>query len=229
MSKCNILFIYIILAFSGTQAQDTAWSIEFSGGIPYNFPSPLVIEQQGEPTLRLTARYSSEPFRSPIYYVWRIGRWKDGRAWEFEFVHHKLYLDNKPPEITNFSISHGYNMALINRTFKKRMFQKFDYHLRLGAGAVLSHVENTVRGQTFPEDGGLFGWGYYITGPVLNVAVAKRFYLARPLYINTEVKFNPSVSWVPIQNGQAVVWNFPVAFAFGLGIDLAAKENDPSP
>ena len=122
MSKCNILFIYIILAFSGTQAQDTAWSIEFSGGIPYNFPSPLVIEQQGEPTLRLTARYSSEPFRSPIYYVWRIGRWKDGRAWEFE-----------------------------------------------------------------------------------------------------------SVSWVPIQNGQAVVWNFPVAFAFGLGIDLAAKENDPSP
>ena len=223
MGKTLSILALLILGIPGAMAQDTFWSLEFSGGIPYNIPSPLVVKQEGEPDLRLTARYSSEPFRSPIYYVWRIGRWKGQSAWELEFVHHKLYLDNKPPEIERFAISHGYNMVMVNRTFEKLLFKKFDYHLRLGAGAVLSHVENTVRGQVFPEDGGLFGWGYYITGPVLNLTAAKRFYLVKRLFINTEVKFNPSVSWVPVQNGRAVVWNFPVAFAFGLGIDLFTR------
>ena len=223
MKKALIISAILAISSLGAQAQGGAWSFEFAGGIPYNIPGPLVVKQQGEPDLRLTARYSSEPLRLPIYYVWRIGRWKGQNAWELEFVHHKLYLDNRPPEIERFAISHGYNFLMVNRTVEKTLFNEFDYLLRLGAGVVLSHVENTVRGQVFPEDGGIFGWGYYLTGPVLNLTAAKRFYLLRNLFVNTEVKFNPSVSWVPINDGHAVVWNFPVTFSFGLGIDLLTK------
>ena len=201
-------------------AQERYWSFEINGGIPYNFPSPLVIKQEGEPTIRLTARYRSEPFVSPGYYLLRGGRWNDGKAWEIEFVHHKLYLDNMPPEVQEFSISHGYNIFTVNRASEKLLFKDFNYILRLGAGVVISHPETTIRGLSLEQEGGTLGGGYYITGPVLNIAMAKRLYFLDPLFINLELKFNPSVSWIPIEGGQAIVWNFPVTFAFGMGVDL---------
>jgi hypothetical protein len=223
----KILTGFMLLNGVFLSAQDSYWSFEFSGGLPYNFTTPLTIQQANEPTLRINARYRSEPFRSPIYYLWRIGRWQDKRAWELEFVHHKLFLENRPPEVQEFSISHGLNMVLVNRAFEKQLLQKYPFILRLGAGIILAHPENTVRGQSLDQEGGLFGWGYYISGPVLNVSLAKRFYLLEKLYINTEFKFNPSVSWVPVANGQATVWNLPVAIAFGMGFDLGNRKNGP--
>ena len=207
------------------EAQDSFWSFEIHGGIPYNIPSSLVIKQDNEPDIRLSARYRSEPFVSPGYYLLRAGRWKEGSAWEVEFVHHKLFLDNMPAEVQEFSISHGYNILTFNRAFDKVLFQNFNYVLRLGAGMVISHPETTVRDLSFDQDGGLFGAGYYITGPVLNITMAKRFYLVGGLFINAEAKFNPSVSWVPIENGQAIVWNMPLTFAFGMGVDLFTGMN----
>ena len=204
-------------------AQETRWSFELQGGLPYNIPMPLTIKQQNEPTIRLNARYSSEPFVSPGYYNWRIGRWKKGKSWEFEFIHHKLFLDNKPPEVQEYSISHGYNIAVVNRAFEKNINNSFPFILRLGAGVVLAHPEITVRGQALNQDEGLFGWGYYISGPVLNITVAKRFYIVKQWFVNTELKFNPSYARVPIAGGHAIFWNMPLTFAFGMGIDFSAK------
>ena len=222
-SSMRLLLIIAIISGSFchfSRAQESYWSLEIHGGIPYNIPAPLVVKQENEPTIRLNARYSSEPFKSPGYYIFRGGYWKDGRSWEIEFVHYKLYLDNKPPEIQEFSISHGYNILTFNRALDKVLFGNFDYILRLGAGVVISHPENTIRNRPLEQDGGLSGAGYYFTGPVLNITIAKRFYLFEPLFINTEIKFNPSVSWVPVQDGQAIVWNMPITFAFGMGVDL---------
>lgn len=225
MRHLLILAISTVSFCQFLRAQESYWSLEIHGGIPYNIPAPLVVKQDNEPTIRLNARYSSEPFRSPGYYILRGGRWKDGRSWEIEFVHHKLYLDNKPPEIQEFSISHGYNILTFNRAFTKVLFGNFDYLLRLGAGVVISHPETTIRNQAYVQDSGLFGAGYYFTGPVLNIALSKRFYLFDPLFINTELKFNPSVSWIPVEGGQAIVWNLPLTFAFGMGVDLFKNSN----
>ena len=220
MTRPIITILFFLFISFNILSQDRYWSIEINGGIPYNFPSPLVIEQNGESTIRLNAQYRSEPFVSPGYYLLRGGRWNNGKAWEIEFVHHKLYLDNMPPEVQEFSISHGYNIFTVNRAMNKVLFKKLNYILRLGAGVVISHPETTVRGLSLEQEGGTFGGGYYITGPVLNIAMAKRLYFLDPLFINLEFKFNPSVSWVPIEEGQAIVWNFPVTFAFGMGVDL---------
>ena len=222
------IFIFII-TFSFTIsalsiAQKATWSFELHGGVLYNIPASLIIKQKNEETLRFNAQYSSEPMNSPYYWVWRISRWQNNRSWEFEAIHHKLYLDNIPPEIQEFSISHGYNLLTINRSFKKLLFQKHSYILRLGAGAVLSHPENKIRDKELYPHGGLFELGYYFTGPVLNISAAKRFYIINRLFVNTEIKFNPSVSWVPIEDGHSRVWNLPVAFVFGLGIDFIKEK-----
>lgn len=223
-TSCMRTLVFIItFAFTFTDvalAQTGRWSFEIHGGLPYNIPAPLIIKQKNEETLRFNARYSSEPMIAPYYWVLRISRFQNNKSWEFEAIHHKLYLDNKPPEIQQFSISHGYNILVINRSFNKLAFQKHSFILRLGAGVVLSHPENKIRNKSLYQNGGVFDLGYYFTGPVLNISVAKRFYITNRLFVNTEIKFNPSVSWVPIVDGQAIVWNLPVTFIFGLGVDF---------
>ena len=229
MKRSLIIFLVTFFVSRLVAGQESYWSFEIQGGIPLNIPAPLVIRQDGEATLRITARYRAEPFVSPGFYIYRGGRWKDNKAWEIEFAHHKLFLDNMPPEVEEFSISHGYNLLTVNRAFNKTLFKKFDYVLRLGAGAVIAHPETTIRGLSLDQGKGMFGAGYYITGPVLNITVAKRIYFLDPLFINLELKFNPSVSWVPIEQGQATVWNFPFTFAFGMGVDLFRRNPSIQP
>ena len=229
MRRVWIILILAVCYGLPATGQESFWSFEIHGGIPYNIPSWLTITQEGEPTIRLNAQYRAEPFVSPGYYLFRAGRWNDDKAWEIEFVHHKLFLDNMPQEIQEFSISHGYNILTANRAFEKLAFKKLNYILRLGAGVVIAHPETTIRNLSLDQNKGMFGAGYYISGPVLNIAAAKRIYFLNPLFINLELKFNPSVSWVPVEQGQAVVWNFPVTLAFGMGVDLFKSDNKKAP
>ena len=228
MNKTVVVLIFACFTGLHVAAQDAFWSFDIQGGIPVNIPAPLVVRQDGQPTIRLTARYRAEPFVSPGFYVIRGGRWQNDKSWELEFAHHKIFLKNMPPEIEEFSISHGYNILTMNRAMKKVLFQKFKYILRLGAGVVIAHPETTIRGLSLDQEKGLFGAGYYISGPVLNITMDKRLYFLDPLFINLELKVNPSVSWVPVEQGQAIVWNFPFTFAFGMGVDLF-KGKSPNP
>ena len=229
ITSCIRAFVFFItFTFTFTDisiAQTAGWSFELHGGLPYNIPAPLIIKQKNEKTLHFNARYRSEPINSPYYWVWRISRFQNNKSWEFEAIHHKLYLDNMPPEVQKFSISHGYNIFTINPSFNKLAFQKHSFILRLGAGVVLSHPENIIRNKDLYPNGGLFGLGYYFTGPVLNISVGKRFYINNRLFVNSEIKFSPSVSWVPIVDGHAIVWNLPVTFVLGLGIDFINEIN----
>lgn len=201
-------------------AQKAQWSFELLEEIPYNITMPLVIKQKGEEVLHLNAQYNSEPLAAPVCWIWRFTRWENDRSWEFEAIHHKLYLENKTSEIQRFSISHGHNILTLNRSYKKLLFQKYSYMLRFGAGVVLSHPESEIRNKEFYEHEGIFELGYYFTGPVLNFAIAKQFHFTKRFFLNAEIKTMPSVSWVPIADGHAVVWNLPVAFALGVGVDF---------
>jgi len=219
--KFSILTILLyFVCITNSNAQKATWSLDLNGGLPYNIPSPLIIKQNNEPTLHLMAHYFTEPMKLPIYWDYRISRCKNNKAWDFELIHHKLYLRNLPPEVHQFSISHGYNILLINRAYTKQFLNKHAYKIRIGAGIVLSHPENEVRNKKLNSEAGLFNEGYYLTGPILNLAIGKRYYFLNLLYLNTELKFNPSFSLVPIAEGNAYVWNFPIAFTFGLGMDF---------
>jgi hypothetical protein len=184
-------------------------------GFPYNLPLPLTISQSGEPDIKLTANFDSKPFEIPIYWVWRISYWNGEASWELEAIHHKLFLKNNPGEVREFSISHGLNLITINRGWQ---FQ--DFILRGGVGIVVAHPESIVRDKKFSESSGIFNWGYYVSGPTLNLAVAKDFIIVNSFFAICEIKTNFSFASVPIYNGNADLYNIAFQLNFGLGYSL---------
>lgn len=213
------LLLVSSISFFKVSAQKATYSFEYHLGVAYNIPAPLSVYQEDEEALHLNAYFDSESLQIPLYWNFRFARFKNNKSWEFEAIHHKLYMIKNPNEIQNFSISHGYNIMSILRSQKVTLFKKQGFIFRYGLGTVLAHPESTIRGKKLNEQNGIFGSGYYISGPVLNLGFAKRFYFSKRYFFNTEFKLYPSVSKVPVFNGHAVFWNVPVAFIFGIGID----------
>jgi hypothetical protein len=205
------LFLFTIEEASG---QDI-WAVEMGTGAPYNISLPLVIHQEGEPALRITAQYESEASSVPIYWMWRIGLWSDSTAWEFEAVHHKIRLTNTTQEVTYFGISHGLNLLTVNRGWRIG-----NYILRTGVGLVLAHPENVVRGKKLSEDKGILGWGYYFSGVTAIFSVGKRGSVTKPLFAATGAMISASYARVPVHSGTADVYNVTVHAIFGMGILL---------
>lgn len=209
-----VLFASVLFVVCWTaEAKASTWTLELMGGVAKSLPMPLSISQSGQSDIDFTARYDGESFKIPPYYEYRIGYWKEGKAIEVEFIHHKLYLENNPPEVQLFSISHGLNLIMVNRAWDME-----SYILRVGGGIVVTHPESTVRGLSFKETG---GWnGYYISGATVQGAIAKRFNLWEGLFANIEAKATLSYVVVPIADGDARVTDVSLHGLFGLGYEF---------
>lgn len=167
-------------------------------GLQYNVPLPIVIRQCGRPDIKLTARFSTRPFADVPYYDVRVGIARNPWAYEMELVHHKLYLDNRPPEVEAFEITHGYNPILVNV-----VREQWGVGFRAGAGFILAHPETMVRGLRYPEDGGILGW--YVSGPAAQLGVSKYLKFGRHFSAGVEGKFVGAWARVPIAQGSADV------------------------
>ncbi len=164
-------------------------------------PSRLTIRQQGQPDIAFTARFATRPFAEVPYYAVRVGRESGRSAWEFELLHHKLYLANPPEEVQRFQMSHGYNFLLVNRAWRLAPFD-----LRAGLGVVMPHPENTVRGQRFDEGGGWLGTGWYFCGPGAQVAFARGLTFGH-WDVALEGKLTAAWTRVPVVSGSADLAN----------------------
>lgn len=216
MSMPKTILVILLILLSNVIIAQKKFTFELYGGATYNIPLPLTISQSGYPDIKLSgARYYSEPFRSPFYWNWRISYWNDSSCWEFEATHHKLYLENLPPEVTKFDISHGLNLLHINRGWKIRGFV-----LRAGLGVVFAHPENTVRGMALSTDQAILNWGYYICGVSMHLAAGKRFYIYKNLFAALETRFTGCYAKVQVAGGHADVWSSSLHATFGLGCDF---------
>ncbi len=189
--------------------------VEIGSGVPYNLPLPLTIRQQGESTIHINAQYDSYPFEIPIFWDWRIGYWSGSSGWELEAIHHKLFLQNKPPEVQQFDISHGLNLVIINRCFIKDNFI-----FKIGAGITLTHPESVVRGKKLDEQRGIINQGYYVSGPAILFSGGKRFYFLEKIFLSIEAKLGVSYSYIPVAEGTADVYNTAAMITFGIGTDF---------
>src|SRR3990167_7537039 len=186
------------------------WSFSGGTGADYNIPSYLKIVQNGQTILIKKADYETYPFDKPVFYDLRLAHWVGNGAWELEFLHHKIYLQNPPAAVQNFSISHGYNLFYLNRAF----MLKHAFRLRIGGGLVIAHPENTVNNlQLNDSTGGPFGGGYYLSGVTGQVGISRRFYFSKQMFGLMEGKFLASYARVNVVNGYAIVPNFS-AYAF---------------
>jgi hypothetical protein len=132
-----------LLAFAGEAQADVIWWGQGSLGSAFSLHTRLTILQEGEADLRLHARYATDAFERPLYYALRVTRWNDAQGWALELRHHKLDLENPPPEVQQFSGSHGYNLLTVCRLWRR---ERLD--LGAGAGLVIAHPETVVRGRT---------------------------------------------------------------------------------
>jgi len=213
------LFIFVLLLIasniSTSYAKQYSWNIEISTGDAYCVKSPLTISQAGYEDIYVAAKYNTHSFEQPIYYSICISKWKTNRAWEIELIHLKIELSNKVSEIQRFEISHGFNLLILNHCWKLD-----DTIFRLGSGIVIPHPENTIRGKQLSEKKGIFNKGYYVSGPAVQVGGSKRVALSHNFFLSAEGKLTFAYSKIPINDGNAAVYNIAVHFLFGFGFKL---------
>jgi hypothetical protein len=190
------------------------WSAQFLVGGALNLPMPLTIRQSGQPDLRITARYASRPFTPPIYYGVLLGRRSGGAEWTVELLHQKLYLENPPPEVQKFSVSHGYNLVTVSRGWRLAD----GLWTRAGLSAVIAHPESTVRGLKLDEGGGILGTGQYLSGIGIDATLEKRFPVAGKLYFALDGKVTAAWAVVPVEQGDASVPSVSAHALAGLGV-----------
>lgn len=188
------------------------WSFQAAVGFPFDFSLPLTIRQSGEAPIRVHPHWKARSFELPLYWDLRVARRSGGGEWSLDLLHHKLYLVNPPPEVEDFTISHGFNVLFASHAREVAR----DTWARAGAGLVIAHPESTVRGRTF-EGGGPLGGGYYPAGPVLVLGAERRFFPAGGLFFSLQGLAMAGWARVPVAGGSATFPDLSVHALGGIG------------
>jgi hypothetical protein len=204
-----------VIGIAARAAADPVWSVRLLGGSAWNARTELTIHQAGEPDLRFHARWKTRGLEAPPYYVVGIARRDGGREWSLELVHHKLYLQNPPPEVQDFSVSHGYNLLLVGYGLELQA----GLWARLGAGAVIGHPESTVRGRPLDQTTGFLD-GYHLSGAALSAGLEERISVFPWLQVILGVRATAAYAEVPVADGFARVPNVAVHATAGLAFDV---------
>jgi len=212
----KVLLFAIAFSFPNFLYPQGKLTFEILPGAAVTLPSILKIVQDGYPNIELKAHYRNENFIAPIYYCYRIS-YSITNNWtcELEMNHLKLLLDNRPPEIAEFTITHGYNQIWFNAS---RLVKGFTF--RAGLGGVLAHPENTIRGIKYDQYLGLFNRGYHLCGITSQIAVQKKFYFGKHFFLSGETKFNGAYAKIPVSGGIAYTPAYAFHGVIGAGISF---------
>lgn len=209
-----MMLIVILLAPTFLMAQKLV-SFEFLPGGAIALPSKLLIVQDDYPDLEINAKYQTKSFQLPIYYSWRLSfPFNTKSQIGIELNHLKIYLEDKPPEITRFTITHGYNQLWLNYTNQLPNNVALIY----GLGTVIAHPENTIRGLQLNEKQGIANKGYYFSGITSQIALHKRYSIGDYFFISLEGKLNAAYGKVAVVNGYATVPVYTIHGLLGLGL-----------
>lgn len=201
------------LLATAAAAAEPRWSFEMHAGSPAIPDRRVTITQAGQPDLVFDGRFRSDAFVMPFYYDFRVLRWRDRSAWALDFHHAKLILENNPPAVQDLQFTHGYNMVSIQRLWDRRFAV-----LMAGAGVVVTHAESTIRGRTFDQYQGLFGWGYYVSGPLLVVGAGRRVDVGDRFYLSGDLRVSLSSVDAPVVDGRVRLHDVGCHFLAGAGI-----------
>jgi hypothetical protein len=144
----------------------------------------------------------------PLYYALRVERIGSRASWGMEFIHDKLYLENRPPEVQLFNATHGFNILSVIRTSAGHGLR-----YRLGMGAVLAHVENQVRGRKLPQTG---VHGYHLTGPIAQAGLGYEIRVSRNTAFVADAKLTGARVRFPVMMGHARFFAAETHFSAGL-------------
>lgn len=204
--------IALLLLAAGPRPLAAQWRLEGWFGNAFSLNSGLTFKQDGQPDIHVDADWSTRPWRPTWYYSMRIAKWSGNSAWAFEYMHHKLYLDNPPtPEVTRFRITNG-----VNNLLAERHWRVHGWELGVGAGPMLAVPVSTVRGKDYGRAEGVFGSRYVLSGATMLGTVAHRLKLLPYTYGSLALKATVTPMSVPIAEGHATTTNLAVHLQYGL-------------
>jgi hypothetical protein len=96
-----------------------------------------------------------------------------------------------------------------------RSFESLPVTFRVGGGLVLAHTDSIVRGTQSTDEGGLFGTGYELTGPVLMGGVGKDFNLSPRFFVALELQATFGWANVSVYEGDASTTNLALHWMVG--------------
>jgi hypothetical protein len=218
--------LLLLLGLAGRAAPALA-QVELQAflGSAVSAPTPLSITQRGQPSLDFTAHWATRPWLDTWYYAGRVGLWKGNRGWLLDFMHHKIYLTNGPPEIQKFQITNGMNLFTLSRGFRRG-----NLTYAIGAGPVVTFPVIRVRGQPIEGGRGFLG-GYFLSGGTVVGSVTRRFRLVSGFFLSLDSRISISYVRVPVAGGHASVPNLALHLHAGAGFQpvrpTAPKEGAP--
>lgn len=217
------LLIAACLALAGPAVAAAAadWSFEARLGAPWIPDRRVTITQAGAADLDFDARFDGAAGSTPYHYDVRVSRLRGDAGWALGFLHSKLVLADGPPEVTDLQMTHGYNLLTVQRLWLRR-----GWTLMAGAGVALAHAESTVRGEVFPQDRGLFGWGYHAVAPVATAGVGRQVALGARGFLSGEARLSWSRARVPVAGGQARFTDIEGHLLAGVGVRWGAGAPD---
>ena len=178
------MLLALILGLSTTTHARDGWHFLYAHGMSESAPSTLKLHLKDE-VITKDAEWSGNSFRDSLYYVARLENWKGNKAWEVEWIHHKIYLKNIDSRIRNFSVSDGFNMLMFNRAveFKPKRIA------RIGAGILVGHPDVIVDDrERFYLKGGI--GGAYIAGIASQVGLEYRFLRTKHHFMSLDSKLS---------------------------------------
>jgi hypothetical protein len=220
MKKFLLFNIFIICFVINTHSQ-ARWAFDLNFEDVYNVPMPLTIKQKGYSDLKFVARFTADAFTPPVCWDWRFSRWENGKSWEIEAIHDKLYLINTNTNVSKYSISHGFNIITLNRGIEKKFLI-----YKIGFGAILAHPESVIRGMGYGSSSDYTDFGYFLTGPITMLSVCKPIKFCNRFYFNLEAKTSFAYSHIRVAKGYSNLFNFAFHIGIGMGFDFIkpAKE-----
>ncbi len=192
-----ILITTLCCAFSAS-AKD-GWEFSFGLGGALNLEESITIDMDSGDSIKSeSVELDSKPFSIPPYYNFRTGLWKQGKAWELEFIHHKLYAKNADlnDRVQNFELTDGYNLLYFNYA----SVYKQNWNVRAGLGAVFPHPDVTVDNQRSHG-------GYQLGGITTQLALEREFPLSESMLFSLEGKVSYSYAKIDLDYGQAKMPN----------------------
>lgn len=211
-------------AASVEASQGYRHAIDFQLGSANNLPAALHFSQ-GSYQKSLTADYSTRAFgpgAAPYYNLryrntWESLKWggRSGYWWSIELLHHKIWLDNRPPEVDEFRMTFGYN--LIPFSIGLDILPWLATYA--GIGPVLVHPVSTINGRTLSNEPTLWPTGkrYSLVGLGYQLGVEAKYPLWQGIFVNGDLRFSNSYSVVPIEGGHAKVNQVSLHWHGGLG------------
>ena len=194
------------------------WRIEGWLGDALNAPTAVTFSQANEPPITTRASWSTRPFAPTWVYAVRFARWKGDAAWAFEYMHHKIYLDNPPPEVAYFRVTNGVNFFLA-----ERLWRRSGWEFGVGATPIFAVPVSEVRGKVYDNAHGVFHSQYELSGVGGQANLARRVRLLPFTYGTLALKATVAHLYLHIGDGHAVTDNFALHVQYGISLQSRAR------